>query len=147
MKSISSLLQPWLQFLSGRRDWLPLLRIFFFFIDSISTYLVVCCFFWLVYLLQIVEVSKIWVHYLTAVVVLLELMRYLESITVWTQAPKAITSTRVMDEGQGSMLPWPPNKRVMALAPPVYRARSLYSLFQMRGASLYRTCNRMGQYY
>ena len=143
MKSILSLLQPWLQFLSGSRDWLPLLRIIF--LHRQYKYIFGCLlFFWLVYLLQIVEVSKIWVHYLTAVVVLLELMRYLESITVWTQAPKAITSTRVMDEGQGSMLPWPPNKRVMALAPPVYRARSLYSLFQMRGASLYRTCNRMG---
>ena len=34
-----------------------------------------------------------------------------------------------------------PKRRVMALAPPVKRAGSLYSLFQMRGANLYRTYN------
>ena len=49
-------------------------------------------------------------------------------------------TTRVSDEGQGSMEPLP-KRRVMALAPPVKRAGSLYSLFQMRGANLYRTYN------
>ena len=66
------------------------------------------------------------------------LMRYFESITVWTQATKAVRMIKVNDEGHIES-PRPPNSKVIALAPPVNRARSLYNRFQMRGANLYRT--------